>query len=107
MNKPLAPGMVVVVVHVRDPRYICFVGMVGTIIRALSPLEQMISHDEWAVDLPDTKTMPCPDCGAMHGDTQWPFASVELRPLEDPDKEQAEDRIEEAVDELVNSVGGW
>ena len=100
--KPLAPGLLVVVVHTVEPEYSFLVGQVGTIISAIRGVPALLTNAEWIVDLPNTGNIPCPHCHKVHPGTEWPMLSIELKPLEDPDQglEQTEDkRIDQPLEQ--------
>lgn len=89
----IAPGMLVVVVHTDDEDARWLIGQVGTVERELDTFEQMLSNNRWAVDLPNTDAVQCPNCGGYHLGTVWIFADHEIKPLIDPD--EAEPRVTE------------
>lgn len=113
MAKQLDVGVLVICIHVGDPKFTFLIGQVGQIKQKVPPLFAMITNSDWVVDFPDTEGRVCPDCGKHHGG-EWPMASYELKPFEDPDQqadritEQSLEEVTEELHELVlNEPGRW
>jgi hypothetical protein len=103
-SKPLAPGMLVLVVHTTDPSYAFLVGQTGTIICAIRGPAALLTSADWIVELPGTAGTPCPHCGKTHTIPRWPMQSCELRPIEDPDppfEEQTDLELSPSLEETT------
>lgn len=91
MARRFKPGQAVVCVKTRETKYNFLVGSVGMV-------HQVIDHDpilrflgcteEYIVDFPLFRSVPCPCCGETH-DGMYMMHDNELEPLDDPDGEQA------------------
>lgn len=91
--KQLAPGVVVTVVKVTDPKRAPLLNAVGVIREPLTGLAAVLLSADWLVDMPGV-TYRCTVCREIH-EPPFAFLSYELKPLEDPDSqtEQVTDKV--------------
>lgn len=76
-------GQLVVCVKSIDPKWSALIGAVGEIKEFANGLTKLFGND-YVVDFPLHRDMPCPECGKSHGEL-FGMADEELAPLEDPD----------------------
>lgn len=87
-----AQGQLVVCVKTHDRRFSFLCGAVGEVLGpAPFPLDLLTGND-YMVNFPAYVDVTCPHCGRTH--KSFPMAHDELKPLEDPDKDEATPRVE-------------
>lgn len=98
--KQLAPGVVVTVVKVTDPKRAALLNAVGVIREPLVGFAAVLLAADWLVDMPGI-TYRCTACNQIH-EPPHAFLSYELKPLEDPDAQT--EQITEKVRDNENII---
>lgn len=84
-------GQLVKCVKTHEPEYNFLIGAVGE-IRELLPFPLSIILGGYSVYFPLHADTPCPKCNKCHGGN-YPMHFDEIKPIDDPDKEQDVPRI--------------
>ncbi len=84
-------GQLVVCIRTRLKHEAFIVGHVGEIQALATPSIKAEGGEDCVIYFPALKNTPCPSCGMACHEGHFAMAFDEIKPIEDPDKGQAEE----------------